>query len=306
MSGLYTVAIGNCDFSMKQTSFILTSLLLVLSFLSPSYLWGKTSLTKSDSDTISYLAGFYITSNLYEAQSDDAALKRRVTHLDDERDFSEFFKGISEFDLSDYVCTDSDFHKNYQHGLREGRWLYDKLSNILIETPTGSPNGSLDIAISLLEDFYHGQCDISEAAFSEEELSLHDTLRPRSYAYSEGKRITWAWVCKCLSVIDLPEYITSAPAFIRGVTDYIKSGRYLISPYEAGQWAIRGAMSADMYGGLAHCYISWNKDMFIKGAKLAFGLEPSVVDPTDETVLKRIIKKYAPDKSRAAEQSIEE
>ena len=46
--------------------------------------------------------------------------------------------------------------------------------------------------------------------------------------------------------------------------------------------------------------------MFIKGAKLAFGLEPSVVGPTDETVLKRIIKKYAPDKSRAAEQSIEE
>lgn len=291
---------------MKQTSFILTSLLLVLSFLSPSYLWGKTSLTKSDSDTISYLAGFYITSNLYEAQSDDTTLKRRVTHLADERDFSEFFKGISEFALSDYVCTDSDFHKNYQHGLREGRWLYDKLSNILIETPTGSPNGSLDIAISLLEDFYHGQCDISEAAFSEEELSLHDTLRPRSYAYSEGKRITWAWVCKCLSVIDLPEYITSAPAFIRGVTDYLKSGRYLISPYEAGQWAIRSAMSADMYGGLAHCYISWNKDMFIKGAKLAFGLEPSVVAPTDETVLKRIIKKYAPDKSRAAEQSIEE
>lgn len=291
---------------MKQTSFILTSLLLVLSFLSPSYLWGKTSLTKSDSDTISYLAGFYITSNLYEAQSDDTTLKRRVTHLADERDFSEFFKGILEFDLSDYVCTDSDFHKNYQHGLREGRWLYDKLSNILIETPTGSPNGSLDIAISLLEDFYHGQCDISEAAFSEEELSLHDTLRPRSYAYSEGKRITWAWVCKCLSVIDLPEYITSAPAFIRGVTDYLKSGRYLISPYEAGQWAIRSAMSADMYGGLAHCYISWNKDMFIKGAKLAFGLEPSVVDPTYETVLKRIIKKYAPDKSRAAEQSIEE
>lgn len=295
MSGLYTVVIGNCDFLMKQTSlYILTSFFacIILSFLFPSYSWGNTSLTKSDSDTISYLAGFYITSNLYEAQSDDATLKRRVTHLVDERDFSEFFKGISEFDLSDYVCRDPEFHKNYQHGLREGRWLYDKLSNILIVAPTGSPNGSLDIAISLLEDFYHGKCDISEAAFSEEELSLHDILRPRHYAYSEGKRITRAWVCKCLSVIDLPEYITSAPAFIRGVTDYLKSGRYLISPYEAGQWAIRGAMSADIYGGLAPCCISWNKDMFIKGAKLAFGLEPSVVDPTDGTVLKRIIKKY--------------
>ena len=292
---------------MKQTSlYILTSLLLVLSFLFPLYSWGNTSLTKSDSDTISYLVGFYITSNLFEGQSDDVSLKRRVSHLYDERDFSEFFKGISEFDLSDYVCRDSDFHKNYQHGLREGRWLYDKLSNILIVAPTGSPNGSLDIAISLLEDFYHGKYDISEAAFSEEELSLHDTLRPRSYAHSEGKRIIRAWVCKCLSLIDESEYITSAPAFIRGVTDYLKSGRYLISPYEAGQWAIRGAMSADIYGGLAPCDISWNKDMFIKGAKLAFGLEPSVVEPTDEAVLKRIIKKYAPDKSRAAEQSIEE
>ena len=198
----YAVAIGNCDFSMKQTSlYILASLLPVLSFLFPLYSWGNTSLTKSDSDTISYLVGFYITSNLFEGQSDDVTLKRRVSHLVDERDFSEFFKGISEFDLSDYVCTDSDSHKNYQHGLREGRWLYDKLSNILIEVPTGSPNGSLDIAISLLEDFYHGKCDISEAAFSEEELSLHDTLRPRSYAYSEGKRIIRAWVCKCLSLI---------------------------------------------------------------------------------------------------------
>ena len=105
-------------------------------------------MTKSDSDTISYLAGFYIASNLYESQSDDATLKRRVTHLVDERDFSEFFKGISEFDLSDYVCRDPEFHKNYQHGLREGRWLYDKLSNILIVASTGSPNGSFDIAIS--------------------------------------------------------------------------------------------------------------------------------------------------------------
>ena len=133
-------------------------------------------MTKSDSDTISYLVGFYITSNLYEAQSDDTTLKRRVTHLYDERDFSEFFKGISEFDLSDYVCRDPEFHKNYQYGLLEGRWLYDKLSNILIVAPTGSPNGSLDIAISLLEDFYHGKCDLSEAALSEEELSLQDIM----------------------------------------------------------------------------------------------------------------------------------